>query len=664
MFGDRAGIDFNTGEAVAIDYNNMYQREGCSAISDTNGNILLYTNGTSVFDRNGDKMPNGTHLTGHQSATQSALIVRKPNSYRYFYVFTVPDLIGNNYGLRYSIVDITLREGLGDVTNPKNNYLTGPTEQKVTGVIHKNKKSVWIITHVWNSDEFHTFLLTENNLIKTPVISKTGSVHIGPSNLTTGYLKVSPNGKKIALVTRINKSVELFDFDNETGIVSNPITFLPNYAFAYGIEFSPQGKYLYFSTYGPHSYLYQYDLTLNTANEIINSGVIIAQVNNQYFGALQVAPDQKIYVSKPDSINNGDPYLAVINNPDEKGASCEYEENGFFLNGNKCLWGLPNFIQSYFFKIQDFNTNKRCSGDSVYFSITNKYDLDSLLWNFDDPLSGNLNYSEEIEPFHIYNDGGKYRVKLISYFEYFSDTLIKEIEIFTKPVIDLGFDTGICSYDTITLIAGDKDEFNYNWQDGSQLNHYEVISPGEYSVIAYSIPECMDTDTIVVENYLTPPLNLGNDTLIYYGDSLILNAGNMMNSYFWQDGTTDQYYIVKNPGNYYVEIFNDQCHNSDSIIVDFISNCNIYTPSIFSPNNDGLNDSFHPLSDEQIDYYKMIIANRWGSILYETDNFDDGWDGKYQDELLPEGVYVYKITYSCMYSPETKLKQGTIMLIR
>ena len=122
-FGEYAGIDFNTGTPVALTNSAMSQGEGCASISDSAGNLLFYTNGIKVWDKNHLEMPNGNNLLGHNSSTQSAIIVKKPRSSILYYIFTT-DAAHNNLqnGFNYSIVDMSEQNGNGDVVS-KNNRL-------------------------------------------------------------------------------------------------------------------------------------------------------------------------------------------------------------------------------------------------------------------------------------------------------------------------------------------------------------------------------------------------------------------------------------------------------------------------------------------------------------------------------------------------------------
>ena len=170
-FGQNAGIDFNGATPLALTNGALYTNEGCATICDTSGSLLFYTDGNKVWNKNHTLMPNGNGLMGHFSSTQSAIIVKKPSSTTIYYVFTVYQLAGAP-GLRYSEVDISLQNGLGDVNTNKNILIVTPTCEKITAVSHKNNVDFWIITHLFGSNTFHSYLLSSTGLTMTPVVSK------------------------------------------------------------------------------------------------------------------------------------------------------------------------------------------------------------------------------------------------------------------------------------------------------------------------------------------------------------------------------------------------------------------------------------------------------------------------------------------------------------
>jgi len=337
-----AGLDFNSGSPVALDTCAMLflgAQEGSAVISDTSGQLLFYTNGSRIFNRNHAGMLNGSGLMGGCcTTTQPAVIVKQPGNDSLYYIFTA-DAFNDTDGFRYSIVDMTLDGGLGAiVSGSKNILLHVPTTEKVTAVRHCNGKDIWAIGHEWDSDAFYAYLLTDAGIVNT-VVSNVGTVHTGDNDNKIGYLKGSPNGKRLALALNEDNIAELLDFDNSTGIISNPITMSQTGFWSYGISFSPDNSRLYVSV-GLKS-IYQYDLNAGSAAAIIASRTLIGSTASGV-GALQIAPDGKIYLAR-----SGSDYLGVINNPNALGVASNYVDDGFYLGGiNKSWYGLPNFMET------------------------------------------------------------------------------------------------------------------------------------------------------------------------------------------------------------------------------------------------------------------------------------------------------------------------------
>ncbi len=363
-FGDHAGLDFNTGPPVALTNGQIYlypnpgpHSEGSAVICDSTGSLLFYSNGAKIWNKNHVVMTNGDSLLGHPSSTQAALIIPQPQSDRYFYLFTTDEFIYNNlkYGLRYSIIDMCLNNGLGDiVADSKNILLLDTVAEKLTCIKHSNGIDYWVVTHKYFSDAFYAFHINSNGIVDT-TISHIGSIHqtnCGPpsTNAAIGYMKASPNGEKLALcnLNTCDNIKEVFDFNSTTGIVSNLIDLelqIDSFG-SYGVSFSPDNSKLYLSD-NFYSKLYQYDLVAGggQADSIRNSKVTISnlpQFTGERAYALQLGPDGKIYVARENRT-----FLAVINNPNIKGIGCNFQDNAVSLNGKTCSLGLPNFIDSY-----------------------------------------------------------------------------------------------------------------------------------------------------------------------------------------------------------------------------------------------------------------------------------------------------------------------------
>ena len=93
-----------------------------------------------------------------------------------------------------------------------------------------------------------------------------------------------------------------------------------------------------------------------------------------------------------------------------------------------------------------------------------------------------------------------------------------------------------------------------------------------------------------------------------------------------------------------------------------LDTCELYTPNGFTPNGDGINDNFYPITICTFEYYEFLIFNRWGEVIFKTSNQTDKWDGKYKGSECPIGIYVYQITYK-FPSQQTKIDYGTITLL-
>lgn len=349
-FGEKCGIDFSSGTAIADTNGVLNTLEGCASISDTNGNLLFYTDGINVWDSTHSQMSNGFGLHGDWSSFNSAAIVPKPNSDHLYYIFTTPAYAGHwtgNTAFEYSIVDMSLNGGLGDLVT-KNIVLFSTAIEQLGVVQHKNKQDYWVVAHEAFSNNFKAYLVSSSGVSSTPVVSSIGFSNGGYTpdcwGCACSYLKFSQSGCKMVCTYPNNDTFEIFDFDNNSGTVLNPLTV--NIFYPVAASFSPNNNLLYLGSYVNDSIfeekIYQFDLSSNSEAGILSSKVTISS-NIGMMTTMQIAPDGKMYCTKYQ-----DNYLAVINNPNNYGVSCNFVENGFYLGGRLSLTGLPNFVQSYF----------------------------------------------------------------------------------------------------------------------------------------------------------------------------------------------------------------------------------------------------------------------------------------------------------------------------
>lgn len=557
-FGAEAGLDFASPTPVVLTNGAMTAFEGCATISDPNGVLQFYTNGNIVWNRNHLPMPGGNGLNGDGAATQTAIIVPAPGNANEYYIFTV-DTNGGPRGLCYSVVDMTLNGGLGDVTI-KNIQLQTPVTEKLTAVRHANGIDAWVIVHDWNGASFYSYEITAAGINTVPVVSTVGMNHGGVFTNSHGYLKASSNARKIACAIRGSNAVEVFDFSNITGVISNPVT-IPFTAQTYGIEFSPDNHYLYAATTTNPSDIYQFDVTL-PAGSIPGSGTVIA-THTGFIGAMQLARNDKIYVCQFQSTS-----LAMIDAPNLAGVAANYIPNALFLGGKTGQYGLPNFLQSFFI-VADFTYADTCSGLATQFT-TLFTSPDSVKWNFDDPASGTANFSTALNPQHTYSNPSLYTVELIVYQTLLVDTVRKTIEIFETPDPDLGPDRVSCTW-PIPLDGGLYPNFppaTYLWSDGSIDQTLDVYADGIYWVEVTRLG-CTGVDTVEITIILPPVVDIGPPQQLCEGDTLILDAENPGASYLWQDLSTQQTLTVITSGTYHVTVSAGICSESDTVDIVF-----------------------------------------------------------------------------------------------
>lgn len=455
-FGQNAGISFNTSPPTVLLDGALNTNEGCSSISSPSGDLLFYTDGRTIWNANHEIMPNadyfgGTGLNGDPSSTSSGLIVPHPTQDNLYYVFTVDephhdnafafpnqgpanpngsprpnysdvtshtvpqDDDGFNNGFAYTLVNMNLDNGLGDVVSTEKNVelqtfdpddpedIKYKCSEKITAVRAQDCSSIWVITHF--KDTFYAFFIDENGVNQTPVSSQVGPLVATNDyrRAAIGYLKASPNGDKILTanqtmsydpITQIDEetgNVYLFDFDNVTGQITNPLELTSGYS-AYGVEFSPEGTKAYasvsesFSDSVSQASLFQWDLE---ADDIPASLYSYPNVSGNISGAIQLAPNGKIYRTII-----GSSTLAVINNPELPGVQSDYSEsisNGALnLEGRTVFFGLPPFIQSLFSTKIDIVGNDEqqldlCEGDSYTLSY-DSLDNVQYIWQRDGVL--------------------------------------------------------------------------------------------------------------------------------------------------------------------------------------------------------------------------------------------------------------------------------------
>lgn len=517
-FGDNAGVSFALGPPFALTNGALKTGEGCSSISTAAGTLEFYTDGTYVYNKNHTRMPNGSGLFGHSSSTQSAIIVPRPGTTTEYYVFTV-DAADNGLakGLCYSKVDMTLNEGLGDVvTSEKNISLVPLACEKVTAVGHSDGQTFWVITKKWGNADFYAYRITYDGVVMEPVISTTGPPLVGNiSQASKGYLKVSPDGTKIASANNTAFNVGIFNFDNSTGTIEHLVT---DYSYTnpggydqggpYGVEFSPNSSILYIGEWKSNRRIHQYDLSSGDPTTILSSRQMVASVGQGSYaiGALQLGPDNRLYIAR---YTGG--YLSRINQPNTLGSGCGFVDNALNLAGRKCNYGLPPFIQSFFYLSADFFWDEpACLGYPTQFYTSASDNPDSVRWNF----PGGVTFTD-LNPIYTFPTTGLYPITLEVYLYGQSKNVSHFIQVRSNPEVSIGNDTTICHSEAFYLNPGEYS--SYQWQNGATSQEILADSTGWYWCRIANEWGCTAIDSLYMTVHPNPDVSAGPEKTIAEG---------------------------------------------------------------------------------------------------------------------------------------------------
>lgn len=564
------GVVTDTSNAIANDPNPTINK-GTSTISDEDGNLVMYSNGETAWNANHDVIMNGSGLEGSQFTTQTSIIIPWPQIQDRYFLFTL-DSLAAPVGLYYYIVDMALNGGAGMVF-PGPTLLLDTITEKLAATHHANDEDYWVVAHEFGSNEFYSYKVDINGVDPTPVVSAAGTPHDGPSGSARGQMKISPDGTKIAVANDVLQFVELFDFDNETGVVSNPITLATGpQNQSYGLEFSADSKKLYyaqaFSDFNNPAEIVQYDLDHVNEDCLLASKTIAAIPNFlKIMRDMQLGLDKKIYVTYdfPVSFNDS---LGVINEPHLMAPDCDFQEAGLTIadpSNHVISSGLTNFASSYVSDgiFVEFGTN--CFGDSTIFWPEDTADVDSVRWVFGDPGSGS-NTGTGIPAKHLYTSNDTFSVTLYRYEGNQADTFHRDVIVWDKDPNILGNDTTVCAGQTVTLDATFPNSC-LEWSNGSSNSTINVSSEDWYWVdVAHQ--SCLFRDSVFVTTVQGPPqFNLGNDTSVCAGVSFDIDPDLQNAFYTWQDGSHDTTFTVTNTGLIWLEASNACGATRDSLNV-------------------------------------------------------------------------------------------------
>lgn len=578
LFGGGAGLDFNYTPVQSVTYGKTNNSNVSACISDKNGKLLFYTDGSNIWGANNEVMENGTDIRCYTSnGAQSAIIIPKPGSENNYFLFTIDEVTtsesgttGATDGLFCAEIDMSANNGNGAVIVKNRVRYFHNYVKSLTARLASNQKDYWLVLHASDSHNYLIFSVTENGEGTANVTGFTGG-----TRFMAGQMKFSPDGSRLAFADVSGRRVEVFDFQEVTSNGGRPgfsrvvtingflsATFGPG-----GLEFSPSGRFLYVTdgtgmymccnTAGDpfkESYLYQFDLSAFTDAEVNASKKIIHR--NIAMSKMQLAPDGMIYIAGRKHVFNTDPgdFLSVIKAPDQPGDLCDFEYLGGNTKGRMVLDALPNFVQSFLLP---------------------------------------CNYK-----------------------------------------IDLGADTTLCEGATLTY---NLDGFggNFVWNENVAGPAFTIGAAGTYTV-KHEKETCVKLDTIVVQYRYKPAPAFDKDTLyLHQGSDIVIDLPGDGSLVRWQDGATIPAYIIRDTGLFTVTRTNDCGTTTNSLRV--LPVVQLKVPNAFSPNGDGINDFFVVKGIADGQSWSLSVFNRWGGEVYRNRQYNNTFNGK----GLDTGIYVY-----------------------
>ncbi|MDX2247941.1 MAG: gliding motility-associated C-terminal domain-containing protein [Bacteroidia bacterium] len=239
------------------------------------------------------------------------------------------------------------------------------------------------------------------------------------------------------------------------------------------------------------------------------------------------------------------------------------------------------------------------------------------------------------------------------------------ISLKNLPEVELGPDTILCDNEPYLLDVSAPGA-SYRWQDGSTLGTFQINATGKYWVDVMA-SGCVLSDTIYSQSIFAEA-DLGPDTVLCPDEVLIMDISHPdALAYIWQDGSTSPQREIREAGSYWVELTNYCQTLRDSLTVGYKEcDCTLFVPTAFTPNHDGVNDYFYPVFQCEMTGYQLQVFNRWGNIVFETDNPDVHWDGYSKGSASPSGVYAWRLVYQGLLNrrPVDRLLSGTVTIVR
>jgi gliding motility-associated-like protein len=566
FFGQQAGIVFNNIFPTPHLLNNLTGSgsQGAGTISDKNGKLLFYCNGTQIRNKTGALMPNGSNIFPGGSGQRQVLIIQSPIRETLFYVVVAK--LGSGDNLAFSEIDMNLDNGLGDVIqSTKNTVIMSNSSYKMSVFKHINNKDYWFVTHEIGNQNFRVYKIDTIGFNLTFITQPVGSNYANSGTLggfSSGFIKSSPNSEYFAVRLRDIDSIELYLFNRLTGQITLLVNFFARTNGLSAGGFSPDNSKYFFSSgdiVSPLKFdtLFQLDLSNQFPPNILGSKQLVSSIAStsglDKYQDLQIGIDGKIYVI----LENGIKYLSVIDCPNAYGIASFYQDSVVDLLGRFPGNQLPTLNQTLFVNanILQAQSDKDtiCLGDSINLSAFGA-GADAFQWvrvsgpgpsGLSATTGGLIKASPQVGT-HVYRAVGFKTCGA-------PDTATVRLVVVPSSVANTGPNQTVCRGDTVQ-IGSTNSTGTYRWARlpaapvGNLLSDSTAQRPFFRSAFANPAQNqftfvlqsrnagCSRTDTVTVNlNNLPSALNLaGPDTSKCATAPIQLGTGSVPNlSYAW-----------------------------------------------------------------------------------------------------------------------------------
>ncbi|MES2747560.1 MAG: T9SS type A sorting domain-containing protein [Bacteroidota bacterium] len=521
-FGRNAAINFANNPPTVLSNSNMIQLEGVSSISDANGNLLFYSNGINVWDKNHNIMPNGSGLLGHDSAEQGVVIVPFPGITNRYYLFTSyaspllpPNGTQNPYN--YSIIDMSLNGGNGDIITgqknlPLNNELGNillpgaSTHESMTCILSQNEAFYWLLVPVTHPvNKLYAYKIDHTGLINTPVTSNINfsANTSGFANWNTGCIKVNESRTKIAICKWLtNHELRIYSFNSSTGQVTGNIGTCTN-CDAYSMEFE---------TFRDDELLYYTSNTTGGLNVInVLNGNIRQIISNNFQAGLQRAKDNIIYISKyaPGYMNDTQQVTYTNNHLYQITDSYSFSFSNFVLT-NQIFLGTTRFAGLGLPQLNYVIPQSECLPYRILSNITDNYTYN---YKASIDITTQNNYVANSTSIITLKAGNSVMLKPNTHIKSGADFLAKiEACVLTREIGSITSETANSPY-TVNAILGEDEIFGFKMYPNPVTDgtlHLESDANGEKTILIYDLMGKMVLNITTSESIVNvSTLNIG-----------------------------------------------------------------------------------------------------------------------------------------------------------